>query len=155
MNYPPALYNKMHVIILWFNKLGLIQLIKNIDNTGYITVIWWWSDAVRVVISLGFILHPDLLYTNQNISEMCSVFIFMWRSMKKFLLVYLLFLHENVQQSRHCVTYFHLKMKTGSIYEISWPSYKTRMMDKMQMSNNYHQKDNIIKLSPSFIIYQQ
>jgi len=23
------------------------------------------------------------------------------------------------------------------------------------MSNNYHQKDNIIKLSPSFIIYQQ
>jgi len=28
-------------------------------------------------------------------------------------------------------------------------------MDEMQMSNNYHRKDNIIKFSPSFIIYQQ
>jgi len=41
----------------------------------------------RVVISLGFIHHPDLLHTIQNISEKFSVFIFMWRSMKKFLLV--------------------------------------------------------------------
>jgi hypothetical protein len=79
--------NKMHVIILWFNKLWLIQLMKNIDNNDYIIVIWWWADAVIVVISLGFIHHTDLLYTNQNISEMCSVVIFMWRSMKKFLLV--------------------------------------------------------------------
>jgi len=29
------------------------------------------------------------------------------------------------------------------------------MMDAMQMNNNYHRKDNIIKLSPSFIIYQE
>jgi len=32
---------------------------------------------VRVVISLGSIHHPDLLYTNQNISEKFSVYIFM------------------------------------------------------------------------------
>jgi len=44
-----------------------------------------------------------------------------------------MFLHENVQHSRHCVTYFHIKMKIGCIYESSWPSYISRMMEEMQM----------------------
>ena len=132
----------------------------NSDSFNYwkiltITVVWWWADVVRVVISLGFIHRPDLSCTNQNISEKCSVFIIMWKSKKKFLLVKLLFLHENVQHSTHCVTYFHLKVKIGCIYETSWPSYITRMMDEVQKSNNSHWKDNIIKLSPGFIIYQQ
>jgi len=75
--------------------------------------------------------------------------------MKKFLLVYLLFLHENLQQSRHCVTHIQLKMKIGRIYETPWPSYKSRMMDEVQINNNYYLKDNIIRLTPSFITYQQ
>jgi len=37
---------------------------KNVDNTDYIIVTWWWCDAVITVISLGFIHNPDLLYTN-------------------------------------------------------------------------------------------
>jgi len=53
------------------------------------------------------------------------------------------------------MAHFHLKMKTGCIYETSWPLHKTRMMDEMRMRNNYHWKDNIINFSPSFIIYQQ
>ena len=60
---------------------------KDIDNTDNIIVIWWWSDAVIVITSLGFIHQPDFLHTNQNISEMCSVLIFMWKTIKKILLV--------------------------------------------------------------------
>ena len=32
------------------------------------------------------------------------------------------------------MTYFHLKMKIGCIYETLWPSYISRMMDEMHMS---------------------
>ena len=82
MNYPPTLDNKMHVIIFRFNKFWLIQFKKNIDNSSNLIMIWCSESSFY----LGFIHHPDL-HTNQNISEKFSVYIFMWRSVKKFLLV--------------------------------------------------------------------
>jgi len=83
MNYPPAMDKKMHVIIFRFNKFWLIQFKKNIDNSSNLIMIWCSESSFY----LGFIYHPDLLQTNQKISEKISVYIFMWRSVKKFLLV--------------------------------------------------------------------
>jgi hypothetical protein len=126
MNYPPSLDNKIHVTILWFNKIWHIQLMKNVDNTDYIIVTCWWSDAAITVISLGFIHNPDLLYTKPK--HFRNVFCSHLHVKKygKFLLVYLLFLHENLQQSRHCVMHIQLKIKIGRMYhrglhtEVGW-----------------------------------
>ena len=156
MNYAQALDSNMVEIILCCNKLWHIQLMQNINNTDYIIVIWWWSDAVIVIICLGFIHHPDLLYTNQNISEICSVLIFMERSIKKFLLVQLLFFHENVQQSRHCVTHFHLRWKQEACMKHQglhtrlgwWTKCKwiTIIIEKIILSNS-HQAYHISAVS--------
>jgi hypothetical protein len=68
VNEPPALDWEMHVIILWFNKLWHIPLIKNNDNIHYVIFTAWRSGVMIAVISLGCINHPYSLRKNHRIS---------------------------------------------------------------------------------------